>query len=57
MIENKIDEISKILTEEQGKPLPDSKKEILFGAEVIRFYAEEIKRIQGSLRTSSNQNC
>ena len=56
LIENKIDEISKILTEEQGKPLPDSKKEILFGAEVIRFYAEEIKRIQGSLRTSSNQN-
>ncbi len=56
LIENKIDEISKILTEEQGKPLPDSKKEILFGAEVIRFYAEEIKSIQGSLRSSSNQN-
>jgi len=55
LIENRLDEIAQILTEEQGKPIPDSKKEILFGAEVIRYYAEEAKRIQGSLRSSANQ--
>lgn len=45
--------IAYTLTREQGKPVPDSLKEILFGVEVIRFYAEEGRRLGGSIRPSS----
>jgi succinate-semialdehyde dehydrogenase/glutarate-semialdehyde dehydrogenase len=45
--------IADTLTREQGKPVPDSMKEILFGVEVIRFYAEEGRRLGGSIRPSS----
>ena len=48
----RIDEMAEILTREQGKPVPDSRKEILFGIEVLRYYAEEGRRIGGSLRPS-----
>jgi succinate-semialdehyde dehydrogenase / glutarate-semialdehyde dehydrogenase len=53
LVEERVDEIAWILTLEQGKPLPDSRKEILFGAEVLRYYAEEGRRIAGDLRPSS----
>ena len=46
-------DIADLLTREQGKPLPDSEKEIRFGVEVIRYYAEEGRRIEGSLRAST----
>jgi succinate-semialdehyde dehydrogenase/glutarate-semialdehyde dehydrogenase len=45
--------IADILTREQGKPVPDSMKEILFGVEVIHYYAEEGRRLGGSIRPSS----
>lgn len=45
--------IADTLTREQGKPVPDSMKEILFGVEVIRFYAEEGRRLGGSIRPSA----
>ncbi len=53
MIEARVGEIADLLTREQGKPLPDSEKEIRFGVEVIRYYAEEGRRIEGALRPSS----
>lgn len=53
LIRARVDTISDVLTREQGKPLPDSRKEILFGADVLDYYAEEGKRLTGSLRTSS----
>ena len=46
------DEIADLLTREQGKPVPDSAKEIAFGAEVMRYYAEEGRRVAGSVRPS-----
>jgi succinate-semialdehyde dehydrogenase / glutarate-semialdehyde dehydrogenase len=52
-IEARVADIADLLTREQGKPLPDSEKEIRFGIEVIRYYAEEGRRIEGSLRASS----
>ncbi len=42
--------IADVLTREQGKPIPDAIKEIRFGVEVIRYYAEEGRRIGGSIR-------
>ncbi|MBL0373850.1 aldehyde dehydrogenase family protein [Rhizobium sp. KVB221] len=53
LIAERIDAIAELLTREQGKPVPDSKKEIAFGIEVIRYYAEEGRRVHGSLRPGS----
>jgi acyl-CoA reductase-like NAD-dependent aldehyde dehydrogenase len=53
LIEERLDAIAMLLTREQGKPIPDAKKEILFAIEVIRFYAEEGRRVGGSIRPSA----
>ncbi|TXJ03447.1 MAG: aldehyde dehydrogenase family protein [Neisseriales bacterium] len=41
------DDLAKILTLEQGKPLTEAKGEILYGASYFEWYAEEAKRIYG----------
>ena len=51
-IEAHVDELAELLTREQGKPLSGSRKEILFGAEVLHYYAEEARRVGGSVRQS-----
>ncbi|PSL38418.1 succinate-semialdehyde dehydrogenase/glutarate-semialdehyde dehydrogenase [Labedella gwakjiensis] len=50
LIMERIDDIAELLTREQGKPVPDSVKEIAFGAEVFHYYAEEGLRVGGSIR-------
>ena len=46
------EEIAWLLTREQGKPFRDSLKEVRFGAEVFRFYADEAMRLNAELRPS-----
>ncbi|HJV06942.1 MAG TPA: NADP-dependent succinate-semialdehyde dehydrogenase [Chromobacteriaceae bacterium] len=41
------DDLAAILTAEQGKPLPEARGEIAYGASYIEWYAEEAKRIYG----------
>lgn len=41
------DDLAYILTVEQGKPLPEAKGEILYGASYLQWYAEEAKRVNG----------
>ena len=41
------DDLAKILTIEQGKPLAEAKGEIAYGASYLEWYAEEAKRIYG----------
>lgn len=53
-IREEVDEIARVLTLEQGKPLPDSRKEILFGASVFEYYAEESLRVFGSIRPGAS---
>ena len=48
MIENQ-DDLGSILTAEQGKPLAEAKGEIAYAAAFIEFYAEEAKRVYGSI--------
>tara|TARA_R110002110_G_scaffold179197_9_gene384611 strand:+ start:1897 stop:3357 length:1461 start_codon:yes stop_codon:yes gene_type:complete len=48
MMENQ-DDLGAILTAEQGKPLAEAKGEIAYAAAFIEFYAEEAKRVYGSL--------
>ncbi len=46
MMENQ-DDLGKIMTAEQGKPLAEAKGEIAYGASFMEFFAEEAKRIYG----------
>ncbi|GHG85135.1 NAD-dependent succinate-semialdehyde dehydrogenase [Pseudodonghicola xiamenensis] len=46
MMEN-ADDLATILTAEMGKPLPEAKGEIVYGASFVEFFAEEAKRIYG----------
>lgn len=53
LIEARTDEMAVLLTREQGKPVSDNRKEILFGARVLRYYAGEAERLGGTLRPAS----
>lgn len=54
LIRENLDEIARLLTLEQGKPVPDSEKEIIFAATVLDYYAEEGRRVHGSLRPNAS---
>ncbi len=41
------DDLGLILTSEQGKPLPEAKGEIAYGASFIEWFSEEAKRVYG----------
>ncbi|MBA3875513.1 MAG: NAD-dependent succinate-semialdehyde dehydrogenase [Anaerolinea sp.] len=50
LVRGRIDEIARVLTLEQGKPLTDARKEIAFACDVFDYYAEEGQRISGEWR-------
>ncbi|NRA82231.1 MAG: NAD-dependent succinate-semialdehyde dehydrogenase [Gammaproteobacteria bacterium] len=52
MMENQ-DDLSRILTLEQGKPLGEAKGEIAYGAAFIEWFAEEGKRVYGDIIPSA----
>jgi succinate-semialdehyde dehydrogenase/glutarate-semialdehyde dehydrogenase len=41
------DDLAAILTTEMGKPLPEAKGEILYGASYVEWFGEEAKRVYG----------
>ncbi len=41
------DDLSRIMTAEQGKPLTEAKGEVAYGASFVEWFAEEAKRING----------
>ncbi|MBK8021040.1 MAG: aldehyde dehydrogenase family protein [Chloroflexi bacterium] len=43
-----LEESARLLTQENGKPLNDSLKEVRYTADVIDFYADEARRITGT---------
>lgn len=48
--------LATLLTSEQGKPLPDARKEIDGAAETLSFFAEEAKRIGGEIAPPNTAN-
>ena len=46
VVEN-VEDLAQILTAEQGKPLSEARGEILYGANYIKWFAEEAKRVYG----------
>jgi succinate-semialdehyde dehydrogenase/glutarate-semialdehyde dehydrogenase len=47
LLRERADAIAPLLTTEQGKPLPEAKGEVLAGADVIDWFAEEARRTYG----------
>jgi len=54
-IENK-DDLARILTIEQGKPLEEAKGEIVYGSSFIEWFAEEGKRVYGDIIPAPSTN-
>lgn len=50
-----IDELSHMLTLEQGKIFAESKKEILYGASFIDWYTYAIHNIHSTIKSGSNK--
>lgn len=48
------DDLGRILSLEQGKPLAEAKGEIAYGASYIEWYAEEAKRVYGDIIPALN---
>lgn len=54
LIINRQDELALIMTTEMGKPLHESKVEVLYAAEFFRWFSEEAVRIGGDVTTSGD---
>lgn len=52
MLEN-LDDLAKIMTLENGKPLSESKAEVYYAASYLEWYAEECRRIDGNIIPSN----
>ena len=55
MLEHK-ENLAQILTAEQGKPLTEARGEIAYAASFIRWFAEQARRIDGEVLTSTQPN-
>ena len=48
------DDLARILTAEQGKPLAEARGEVVYGASFIEWFAEEAKRVYGETIPSTD---
>jgi succinate-semialdehyde dehydrogenase / glutarate-semialdehyde dehydrogenase len=51
-----VDDLGRILTAEQGKPLAEAKGEITYGASFVEWFAEEAKRVNGETLPQFDNN-
>lgn len=56
ILRSKVDELTEIVTKENGKPLQDAKGEVLSGIAYIEWYAEEAKRVYGDVLPASHKD-
>jgi succinate-semialdehyde dehydrogenase/glutarate-semialdehyde dehydrogenase len=50
------DDLGRIMTAEQGKPHPEAKGEVAYGASFVEWYAEEAKRVNGETLPQFDNN-
>ncbi|MFQ1015928.1 NAD-dependent succinate-semialdehyde dehydrogenase [Avibacterium paragallinarum] len=50
------EQLAQIISLEQGKPITESRGEVLYGASFIQWFAEEAKRVQGEILASDKAN-
>ena len=48
------DDLGRLMTAEQGKPLPEAKGEVAYGASFVQWFAEEAKRAGGETLPTSD---
>jgi len=50
------DDLGRIMTAEQGKPLPEAKGEVAYAASFVEWFAEEAKRVNGETLPQFDNN-
>ena len=50
------DDLARIMTAEQGKPLAEARGEVVYGASFIEWFAEEGKRVYGETVPTTDNN-
>ncbi len=54
LMRERADSIAKTLTQEQGKPFPEARAEVVHAADTFEWFAEEGKRVYGRMIPPSN---
>jgi succinate-semialdehyde dehydrogenase / glutarate-semialdehyde dehydrogenase len=54
LMTERAEDLARLMTREQGKPLRAARNEVRYGADFLLWYAEEAKRVYGSVIPSSN---
>jgi len=54
LVRERADAIARLLTMEQGKPLAEARAEVIAGAEIIEWFADEGRRVYGRIVPSRN---
>jgi succinate-semialdehyde dehydrogenase/glutarate-semialdehyde dehydrogenase len=54
LVRERAPEIARLLTMEQGKPFPEARAEVLAGADIIEWFADEGRRVYGRIVPSRN---
>jgi len=50
------DDLARIMTAEQGKPLAEARGEVIYGASFVEWFAEEAKRLYGETIPTTDNN-
>ncbi|MFS8629228.1 MAG: NAD-dependent succinate-semialdehyde dehydrogenase [Limnochordales bacterium] len=53
ILQSRLEDVARLLTQEQGKPLVDSRKELNTTVRLLHFYAAEAERIEGVYQQGS----
>jgi succinate-semialdehyde dehydrogenase / glutarate-semialdehyde dehydrogenase len=56
LIKDNADDLARLLTLEQGKPLAEAKGEVIYGASFIEWFAEEARRVYGETIPTTDNN-
>ena len=56
LVIERADDIAAVMTAEMGKPLPEARGEVTYGAEFFRWFAEEAVRIDGDATLTGDGN-
>jgi len=56
LINQHADDLARIMTAEQGKPLAEARGEVSYGASFIEWFAEEARRVYGETIPTTDNN-
>jgi succinate-semialdehyde dehydrogenase/glutarate-semialdehyde dehydrogenase len=56
LLNQHVDDLARIMTAEQGKPVAEARGEVAFGASFVEWFAEEARRVYGETIPSTDAN-